>query len=107
MIRKHKDATALIKQRSPDCKFLHCILHHEALASKKLRANSFDKVSELELVMNDVMRVVNAIHPNTKASRLFSKLCNETSADHKTLLLLIYSEVRWLSRGKVLQRFFC
>ena len=55
--------------------------------------------------MNDVVGVVNAIRPKTKTSRLFSKLCDEMSADHKTLLL--YNEVRWLSRGKVLQGIFC
>ena len=92
---KHKGATILIKQRSPNCKFLHCILRREALPSKKLRANSSDKVSELDKLMSDVVRIVNAICPEAKTSRLFSKLCDEMSADHKTLLL--HNEVRWLS----------
>ena len=60
MIGKHKGATALIKQRSLDCKFLHYILHCEVLASKKLRANSSNKVSELEKVMSDMVSIVNA-----------------------------------------------
>ena len=58
MIEKHKSATALIKQRFPDCKFLHCILHRKALGSKKLKANSCDKVSELEKLMSNVVRFV-------------------------------------------------
>ena len=102
MTGKHRGATALIKLRSPECKLLHCILHREALASKKLRAHSSDKASELDKLMSDVVKIVNAIRPKAKTSRLFFKLCDEMSANHKTLLL--HSEVRWLSRGKVLQR---
>ena len=86
MIGKRKGATALIKQRSPDGKFLHCILHREALASKKSRVNSSDKVSELEKLMSDVVKIVNAIRPKAKTSQLFSKLCEEMSADHRTML---------------------
>ena len=104
MIGKYKCATAFIKQRSPNCKFFHCILHREALASKKLRANSSDKPSELENLMSNVVKIVNTIRPKAKISQLFSKLCDKMSADHKNLLL--YSEVRWLSRGKVFQRVF-
>ena len=52
--------------------------------------------------MSDVVKIVNAIRPKGKTSRLFSKLCNEMSADHNTPLL--HSEVRCLSQGKVLQR---
>ena len=106
MIGKHEGATPLIKQRSPDCKFFHSILHHEALALTKLRANSSDKVNELEKLISDVVRILNAIRPKAKTSRLFFKLCNAMSANHKTLLLHSNSKVRWLLRGKVWQTFF-
>ena len=55
--------------------------------------------------MNDVAKIVTAIRPKGKISRLLSKLCNEISADNKNLLL--HSEVRWLLCGKVLRRVFC
>ena len=51
--------------------------------------------------MSDVVKIVNAIRPKAKTRRLFSKLWDKMSADHKPLLL--HSEVRWLSQGKVLQ----
>ena len=54
--------------------------------------------------MSDVVKIVNAIRPKAKISRMFSKLCDEMSAQHKNFLL--HSEVRWLSREKVFQRVF-
>ena len=36
--------------------------------------------------------------------RLFAKLCEVMEADHSTLIQHI--EIRWLSRGKVLSRFY-
>ena len=102
MVGKHKGVTAPIKRRSPNCMFLHCILHREALAAMKLRRNSSDETSELEKLMSDVVKIVNSIRTKAKISRLFSKLCDDMSADHKNLLL--HCEVRWLSRGKVFQR---
>ena len=100
---KHKDTTALIKQRLPNCKFFHFILHREALASNKLQANSSDKASKLKNLMSDVVKIVNAIRPKAKISQLFSKLCDEMSADHKNFL---HSEVQWLLHRKVFQRVF-
>ena len=99
MIGKHKSASALIKQRSPDCNFFHCILHCKALVSRKLKTISSDKVSKLEKLMSDVTKILNAIRPKVKTSRLFSKLCDAMSTDCETLL--VHSEVRWLSQGKV------
>ena len=80
MVGKHKGVTALIKQRSPNCMFLHCILHCEALAAKKLRGNSSDEASELQKLLSDVVKIVNSIRTKAKISRLFSKLCDDMSA---------------------------
>lgn len=48
--------------------------------------------------------VVNYVQSRPLRFRLFTQLYNEMGAGHDTLLF--HSEVRWLSRGKVLQRVF-
>ncbi|KAI4811174.1 hypothetical protein KUCAC02_014091 [Chaenocephalus aceratus] len=73
---------------------LHCMLHRQALASKSLSP-------ELQSVLSTVVSVVNHIKCKPQ-SRLFGQLCREMGAGQDTLLF--HSEVRWLSRGKVLQR---
>uniref|UniRef100_A0A8C4TID3 DUF4371 domain-containing protein n=1 Tax=Erpetoichthys calabaricus TaxID=27687 RepID=A0A8C4TID3_ERPCA len=75
----------------------HCILHRHALASKRM--------SEiLHETLNDAVKIINYIKSHSLNARLFRQLCQEISSDHKTLLF--HTEVRWLSRGKVLMRIF-
>ena len=61
MIRNQKST------KNPNCKFLHCILCHEALSSKKLKTNFSDEASKLEKLMSDVVEIANAIHLKTKS----------------------------------------
>ncbi len=59
---------------------------------------------ELLSVLNDVVKIVNFIKARPLNSRIFRTICNEMGSEHETLLL--HTEVRWLSRGKVLSRMF-
>ncbi|XP_078256189.1 protein FAM200A-like [Rhinoraja longicauda] len=101
MMGKHKGATARIKEKSHNHTFLHCCLHREALAAKKLNTCCNDQKNELEELLQDVVKIVNAFRPQAKKCRLFSEQCKDMSADH--MILLLHSEVRWLSRGRVLK----
>lgn len=56
--------------------------------------------TELNTVLNEVVKVVNHVKANALNSRVFAALCDDMGADHKQLLL--HADVRWLSRGKVL-----
>jgi zinc finger BED domain-containing protein 5/7/8/9 len=88
---------ALVKQKSPQCIWTHCMIHREALASK-------DMSPGLDFVLKSVVAVVNYIKMRPLKSRVFSAICKDVGAAHSALLF--YCEARWLSRGKFLQRVY-
>ncbi|XDV45146.1 hypothetical protein PO909_013286 [Leuciscus waleckii] len=59
---------------------------------------------ELLSVLHDAVKIVNFIKAHPLNSRIFRTICNEMAGEHETLQL--HTEVRWLSRGKVLARIF-
>jgi putative ubiquitin-RnfH superfamily antitoxin RatB of RatAB toxin-antitoxin module len=72
----------------------HCIIHQQNLIGKNL---GFDHV------MKKVVKAVNFIRSRGLNHRQFKEFLNEIECEYGDVLY--YSEVRWLSRGKVLQRF--
>ena len=56
------------------------------------------------MVLDEAVKIVNYIKSRALNSRLFKIMCEEMGANHTQLLL--HSEVRWLSRGRVLTRLF-
>ncbi len=97
MTGRHKGAVAFIRKVAPSVSWVHCSIHREALATKKMP-------DELLSVLNDVVKIVNFIKARPLNSRIFRTICNEMGSEHETLLL--HTEVRWLSRGMVLSRMF-
>jgi hypothetical protein len=55
-------------------------------------------------VMDVVVKTVNKIRANLFSHRQFKLLLTELDTEYDDVLL--YSRIRWLSRGKVLERFF-
>ena len=97
MTGKVKGLVARVKKENPDVEWTHCIIHRESLASKKMS-------SHLHGVLNDAIKVINFIKSRPLNSRLFHSLCESMGSEHTELLL--HTEVRWLSRGRILTRLF-
>ncbi|ROL50003.1 SCAN domain-containing protein 3 [Anabarilius grahami] len=97
MTWKHSGVVKRILERAPNATWNHCFLHREALAAKNM-------VPLLDEALTNVIKVVNYIKRSAKSSRCFSHLCKDLGSEH--MQVLYHSEVRWLSRGKVLSRFY-
>ncbi|GFW12759.1 SCAN domain-containing protein 3 [Trichonephila clavipes] len=90
-----KGFVAHVKELNEDILVTHCFLHREALVTKFLP-------SDLKIVLKQCVKMVYYIKSRPLKSRLFSKLCQAMEAKYESLLL--HTEVRWLSRGKVISR---
>uniref|UniRef100_A0A671NNP5 Uncharacterized protein n=1 Tax=Sinocyclocheilus anshuiensis TaxID=1608454 RepID=A0A671NNP5_9TELE len=93
MTGKHKGLVAEMQNICPDLLAFHCIVHQQALYSK-LVDGYFVEVMDT---------VVNFIRARPLMNRRFIALLDEIDSAYGDLIL--HSEVRWLSSGKVLHRF--
>lgn len=96
MIGKNKGFVRLCTKDELFPKFFtyHCIVHQQVLCSKVLSLNH---------VLNPITKIINSIKAAPLQHRLFKKLLEDNDTEYSDLLT--YTEVRWLSKGKVLQRF--
>ena len=93
----HRGVVKQIQQRAGQAKWTHCFSHRENLATRQMSP-------ELHDIMSVAIKTVNYIKKNALHSRCFAALCENLDSDH--LQLLYHSEVRWLSKGQVLNRLF-
>uniref|UniRef100_K7FPI3 BED-type domain-containing protein n=1 Tax=Pelodiscus sinensis TaxID=13735 RepID=K7FPI3_PELSI len=82
---------------APNCTSSHCILHRHALVVKNISPS-------LKNVLDEAVQIINYIKTRPLQSRLFKIMCEDMGSQHTALLL--HTEVRWLSQGKVLVRLF-
>ena len=87
--------TTQVKEVASECESTHCVIHREILASRKMSP-------ELNNVLQNVIKIINHIKVHALNSRLFTQLCEEMDVEHTRLLL--YTKVRWLSKGRSLAR---
>ena len=74
---------------------IHCIIHQEALCGKRLDMNN---------VMIVVVKTVNFIRSRALNHRQFKSFLEAMESEYGELLY--HTDVRWLSRGNVLKRYF-
>lgn len=99
MVGRKAGLATLVSQKVAQCggkvAQYHCILHQEQLCAKSIGLGD---------VVRDVIRIINCIRSKALSHRQFRALLEEVDSQYKDVLY--HQEVRWLSRGKVLKRFF-
>ena len=101
MVGRERGAASLLQKHCADAgnvqeiRKLHCIIHQEALCAK---------AATLTEVMGVVVKVVNSVLASSLNHRLFRAFLEEVDAHYGDLIY--FCEVRWLSRGKMLERVF-
>ena len=76
---------------------MHCYIHRQNLASKKM-------APELNEVLSQSVKIINYIKNSALNTKLLKALCDEMGSDLQNLLF--HLEVRWLSHGEVLKRLY-
>ncbi|KAF2362659.1 hypothetical protein FHG87_006583 [Trinorchestia longiramus] len=95
---KYKGFLSYLKKAVPGVFTIHCVIHRQHLVAKNLSSDCLSKS------LDDVIKAVNEIKCQPLNSRIFKELCHENGEEFDRLLL--HTEVRWLSKGNCLKRFF-
>ncbi|KAK0154982.1 SCAN domain-containing protein 3 [Merluccius polli] len=97
MIGREKGAVARMKEDNPELISYHCIIHQSVLCS-----TLSDEHAE---VMNTMIKMINFLRASSSYQhRMLREFLREVDANADDLLL--HNNVRWLSKGRVLERFW-
>ena len=97
MTRRLSCFIARIKEAATESQSRVCIIYREMLENRKM-------LPKFTSVLNDDVKVVNHTKAYAHNLLLFEQPCEEMNAEHRHLLL--YTEISWLSRGKLLTMVF-
>jgi len=97
MVGIRKGLCSLAIKQNPLMRSFHCMLHREALASRKLQPS-------LGGVLEHVIRMVNSIESKALQTRKFRAFCEEHDAKYPNLLY--HSSIHLLSEEQVLKRVY-
>lgn len=97
MTGRYKGFIAYLKNKIPDVLAVHCVIHRQHLVARNLSERLFQSLQH-------VIKAVNKIRNSALNDRLFNQLCVANDEDFNRLLF--YTEVRWLSKGNCLARFY-
>nr|XP_012217172.1 PREDICTED: general transcription factor II-I repeat domain-containing protein 2A-like [Linepithema humile] len=97
MIGSENGFVGHLRKNGINCLTFHCVIHQEALCEKSVRMLSAMKI---------VTKITNLIRGGNRSlsHRKWKTFLEEVDAEYGDLLL--HSEIRWLSAGKCLVRFF-
>ena len=93
MTGRHSGVVTCVQAVASDATCVNSSIHREALAAKGMP-------DSLKDVLDTTVKMVNFVKARLLNSCVFFPLCNVMGSDHA--MLLQHTEVRWLSRGKVL-----
>lgn len=97
MIGREKGAVGRLKKDNPELIAYHCIIHQSVLCSALS-----DEHAE---VMNTMMKMINFLRASSSYQhRMLREFLREVEANADDLLL--HNNVRWLSKSRVLERFW-
>uniref|UniRef100_A0A8C6S850 DUF4371 domain-containing protein n=1 Tax=Neogobius melanostomus TaxID=47308 RepID=A0A8C6S850_9GOBI len=88
MVGKRRGLVSRLKEVAPNIQALHCLIHQSVLCAKLS--------GELKTVMDKVMRIIKVI------VWMLQQVTESEEASHGDLLL--HNDVRWLSKGRALER---
>ncbi|KAK9410783.1 hypothetical protein NXF25_001958 [Crotalus adamanteus] len=96
MVGRYRGFVAYLKEEVPNVLCIHCVVHRQHLVGKHLSTS-------LHSSLTIIIRAINKIKSNAKKDRIFRQLCQDNNEDF--IMLLLHTEVRWLSKGTSLARF--